>query len=300
MEKPVLIMMAAGMGSRYGGLKQLDKMDDDGHVLMDYSVYDAHLAGFETVIFIIKPEMEETFENAIGSRLRKYMDVKYAYQRLENLPEGFAVPEGRQKPWGTAHAVLSAEKLVNGPFSAVNADDYYGRTAFQTIYNFLAADHNPSEHAMVGYKIENTLTENGYVSRGICQLDENNCLTGIVERLHIEVAPGGATVTEDNGSFFVPDGTIVSMNLWGFQHSMMDAIHNNFAAYLKENLPKNPLKCEYFLPLVPNLLITQKKATVKVLPTDEKWYGITYHEDKISVMAALKSMRDSGKYPDHF
>ena len=299
MEKPVLILMAAGMGSRYGGLKQMDKLDENGHVLMDYSLYDAVQAGFETAIFVIKKEMESIFEETLGSRLRKHMNVKYAYQRLDNLPDGFTIPEGRQKPWGTAHAVLSAYDLVKGPFSVINADDYYGKTAFASIYDFLAENDNPNAHAMVGYKIENTLTENGYVSRGVCQMDKNHYLTGIIERVHIEKAPGGAEITDDGREFFIPNGTIVSMNLWGFHHSMMEAIKDTFPNWLTENLKTNPLKAEYFLPLIPNQLLHEGKATVQILPTEEKWYGITYHEDKASVMAALKEMRNSGKYPEN-
>lgn len=298
-DKPVLIIMAAGMGSRYGGLKQLDGIDEDDHIIMDYSVFDARRAGFERVIFVIKPEMEALFEERIGSRLRPFIHVDYAFQVPENLPEGFSVPEGRVKPWGTAHAVLSAKDLVHGPFCVINADDYYGPHAFQRIYEFLTTHTDPAEHAMIGYRIENTLTENGYVSRGVCALDDASRMTGIIERLHIEKAEGGAELTENDEKIFIPNGTIVSMNFWGFQYSMMEAIEKNFSSYLEENLPVNPLKCEYFLPLIPNKLIAEKSASVTVLPVDEKWYGVTYHEDKPGVVAALKAMRESGKYPAH-
>lgn len=298
-DKPVLIIMAAGMGSRYGGLKQLDQLDNHGNVMMDYALYDAYVAGFRRVIFVIKPEMEKDFESRISARIRSKYEVDYAYQVLENLPEGFTVPEGRTKPWGTAHAVLSAKDLVRGSFVVINADDYYGRTAFESIYQFLTSDSDPAHHAMVGYKIENTLTENGYVSRGVCELDANDNLTGIVERLKIVKAEGGALIQEESGDIFIPNGTKVSMNLWGFQHSLMQEINDTFAEYLRANLPINPLKCEYFLPIIPNKLIQEKRASIRVLPTNEKWYGVTYKEDKEPVMAALKAMRDAGKYPEN-
>ena len=267
MEKPVLIIMAAGMGSRYGGLKQMDPIDEYGHLLMDYSVFDAKRAGFERVIIVIKPENEELFEEKIGIRLRRYIQVDYAHQVLEDLPEGFSVPEGRTKPWGTAHAVLSAKDLIHGPFCVINADDYYGEHPYRSVYDFLTADTDQTHHVMSGFRIENTLTENGYVSRGVCSMDDSG------------------------------HGTLVSMNFWGFQYSMMLEIEERFSGYLRENLPVNPLKCEYFLPLIPNALITEGKASVSVLPTDERWYGVTYHEDKDSVVAALKAMRENGKYP---
>lgn len=298
-DKPVLIIMAAGMGSRYGSLKQLDQLDNHGNVMMDYALYDAYVAGFRRVIFVIKPEMGKDFESRISARIRSKYEVDYAYQVLENLPEGFTVPEGRTKPWGTAHAVLSAKDLVRGSFVVINADDYYGRTAFESIYQFLTSDSDPTHHAMVGYKIENTLTENGYVSRGVCELDANDNLTGIVERLKIVKADGGALIQEESGDIFIPNGTKVSMNLWGFQLSLMQEINDTFAEYLRANLPINPLKCEYFLPIIPNKLIQEKRALIRVLPTNEKWYGVTYKEDKEPVMAALKAMRDAGKYPEN-
>ena len=289
--------MAAGMGSRYGGLKQMDPVDEYGHMLMDYSVFDAKRAGFERIIIVIKPEMEALFEEKIGSRLRKFINLDYAYQVLENLPEGFSVPDGRTKPWGTAHAVLSCKELVHGPFCVINADDYYGEHPFKTIYDFFSSNADQTAHAMVGFRIENTLTENGYVSRGVCRLDENSRLTGIKECVHIVPAEGGAVWTEDNRDEFLPNGTIVSMNFWGFQYSMMKEIEKRFSGYLRENLPVNPLKCEYFLPIIPNALIHEGTASVTVLPTDERWYGVTYHEDKDSVVSALRSMREGGKYP---
>jgi len=219
MKKPVLVIMAAGMGSRYGGLKQIDPIDEQGHIIMDFSIFDAKRAGFEKVVFIIKKENEADFKEAIGNRIEKVMDVAYAYQDLHNIPEGFEVPEGRVKPWGTAHAVLSAIDEIDGPFVVINADDYYGRDAFHKIYKFLTRneDDDKYRYAMVGYKLENTLTENGHVARGVCTVDENGHLVQVVERTRIERKGNGAAYTEDDGETWVPVATdsIVSMNLWG-------------------------------------------------------------------------------------
>ncbi len=300
MQKPALIIMAAGLGSRYGGLKQIDPVDPLGRIIIDYSIYDAVLAGFSRVICIIKPELREEFEQVIGRRIAPFIRLEYAYQRLDALPEGFAVPQGRTKPWGTAHAVLCAKDLVDGPFAVINADDFYGRTAIQAIYNFLASERGANEHAMVGYLIENTLTENGHVARGVCEVDGQGGLLAVTERTHVEPRPGGAAFTEDGEHFtFVPAGTMVSMNLWGFQKGMMGEIESRFAGFLAEKLPSDPLKCEYFLPLVPSQLITEDAATVQVLPTQEKWYGVTYREDMPRVREAVARMKLEGLYPEH-
>lgn len=299
MKKPMLVIMAAGLGSRYGGLKQIAPVDDRGHILIDYSIYDALRAGFGRVVCIIKPELEADFREVISDRIKKHVEIEFAYQQPDVLPEGFSVPEGRTKPWGTAHAVLCAKDKIDAPLCVINADDFYGRTAFESIAEFLRGCDNPNAHAMVGYRIENTLTENGHVARGICDTDESGMLRGIVERTHIEPRTGGAAFTEDGEHFtFVPDGTYVSMNLWGFHPSVMVEIENRFAPWLRENLPLNPLKCEYFLPLIPNQLLEEKKATVRVLPTTEKWYGVTYAQDMPGVQAALGKMRKDGLYPD--
>lgn len=300
MHKPTLVVMAAGLGSRYGGLKQIAPVDPQGHLIIDYSIYDAVRAGFGKVICIIKPEMEADFREAIGDRIAPYTDLAYAYQRPDTLPEGFSVPEGRTKPWGTAHAILSATAEISGPFAVINADDFYGRTAIAAIHDFLATPRAASDHAMVGYRIENTLSESGHVARGVCEVSDEGMLTAIVERTHIEPRPGGAAFTEDGEHFtFLPDGTIVSMNLWGFQASILPEIEARFAAFLRANLPTNPLKCEYFLPMIPNQLLHEGKATVRVLPTKERWYGVTYREDMPAVQAALAALRAQGQYPDH-
>ena len=294
-----LVVMAAGLGSRYGGLKQIAPVDPNGHILMDYSIYDALRAGFDRVVCIIKPEMREDFYEVIGHRLEKHVEVRYAYQRLDNLPAGYSVPEGRTKPWGTAHALLCAKEQIDAPFAVINADDFYGRDAFAAIAAFLREKHGAGEHAMVGYRIENTLTENGHVARGVCKMDENGFLRGVTERTHIEPREGGAAFTEDGEHFtFVPAGPIVSMNLWGFQPGVMEEIDRRFAPWLDETLPVNPLKGESFLPLIPNALIHEGKGSVRVLSTHEKWYGVTYHDDMPKLQAALAGMRADGVYPE--
>lgn len=302
MKKPVLVIMAAGMGSRYGGLKQIDPVDEQGHIIMDFSIFDAKRAGFKKVIFIIKKEIEKDFKEVIGNRIEKVVDVAYAFQDLHNIPDGYEVPAGRVKPWGTAHAVLSCKDLIDGPFAVINADDYYGRDAFQKIYDFLSA-HEDNEkycYTMVGYQLENTLTENGHVARGICEMNEAGELVSVTERTRIEKRDGGAAFTEDDGATWttLPEGTIVSMNMWGFTEGFLGEIDNGFEAFLEEGLKKNPLKCEYFLPTVVSNLLTQDKATVSVLTSEDKWYGVTYKEDKPVVEQAIKDFKKVGLYPE--
>ena len=297
MNKPTLVIMAAGMGSRFGGCKQITPVDDAGHVIIDFSIYDAVRAGFGRVVCIIKPEMEADFRAAIGDRIAPFVELKYAYQQIDMLPDGYSVPEGRVKPWGTGHAVLCAAGCIDGPFAVINADDFYGRGAFQAACDFLSAPHAPNEHAMVAYRVENTLTENGSVSRGVCSA-ENGLLTGVVERTKIVPRPGGAAFIEDDSETFLPNGTPVSMNLWAFQHSILDELKNRFTAYLDENLPKNPMKCEYFLPLIPNALIHEGTGSVRVLDTDERWFGVTYHDDLAKVQAAIREIKQKGLYPE--
>ena len=303
MNKPVLVVMAAGMGSRYGGLKQLDPVDDAGQLIIDYSIYDAHRAGFDTVVFVIKPEIEEAFRSGIGDRIGKVMEVKYVHQLKEDLPEGYSVPEGREKPWGTAQAVLAARHVVDGPFAVINADDYYGPEGFQEIYDYLSQHPDTDEiyeYAMVGYLLQNTVTENGSVARGVCTETANGYLHSVVERTKIVKGEMNPRYTEDDGETWhdLSCDDIVSMNLWGFQRSYLDEAWAGFPAFLDKALEENPLKGEYFLPTVVSNLLSQHKARVKVLRSNDKWYGVTYKEDKPSVMAALAEMREKGMYPD--
>lgn len=302
MGKPVLVVMAAGMGSRYGGLKQIDPVDPQGHIIMDFSIYDAVRAGFEKVVFIIKKENEADFKACIGDRIGEHLQVEYVFQDLHNLPEGYEVPEGRVKPWGTGHAVLSCLDVIDGPFAVINADDYYGKEAFRLIYDYLTTheDGEKYEYTMVGYLLKNTLTENGYVARGVCQVNEEGMLTGIHERTRIEKRPdGGAAYTEDDAATWIPLPTeaTVSMNMWGFTNSMLRELKERFPKALDEGLKTNPLKCEYFLPFVVDELIREDKAEVKVLTSHDRWYGVTYKEDKPVVVEAIRKLKESGLYP---
>lgn len=302
MKKPVLVIMAAGMGSRYGGLKQIDPVDEQGHIIMDFSIFDAKRAGFEKVVFIIKKENEADFKEAVGNRMAEQMEVAYVYQDLHNIPEGFEVPEGRVKPWGTAHAVLSAIDEIDGPFAVINADDYYGRDAFQVIYDYLATheDDDKYRYTMVGYKLENTVTDNGHVARGVCDTNEAGELVRITERTRIEKRNGGIAYSEDDGASWteLPGDTLVSMNMWGFTRSILDEIKAGFPAFLEKGLASNPMKCEYFLPAVVSTLLEEGRATVAVLASADKWYGVTYKEDKPVVVQAIKKMKAEGRYPE--
>ena len=302
-KKPVLVVMAAGMGSRYGGLKQIDPVGSCGEAILDYSVYDAHEAGFETVVIIIKEAIRKDFMETVGARLAQApVEIRYAYQELDALPEGYSVPEGRTKPWGTSHAVLCAKEAVDGaPFAVINADDYYGKDAFKTIYNQLstAEDDDKYNYCMVGYEVGKTVTEHGSVARGVCSTDENGYLVEVVERTRIEKYDGGIHYTVDGENWVeLPEDTIVSMNMWGFTASFLEEIGKGFAAFLDNALANNPLKGEYFLPTVVQNLLSADQARVKVMTSPDKWYGVTYAADKPVVMAARKEMTAEGKYPD--
>ena len=298
MNEPTLVILAAGIGSRFGGLKQIMAVDDAGHAIIDYSLYDAYRAGFRKVAFIIKHEIEDDFKAAVGKRMEKYFHVEYVFQQLDRLPAGYEVPAGRVKPWGTGHAVLCAKEQVRGPFAVINADDFYGPAAYQALYDFLAADRPENEHAMVAYLLRNTVTENGHVARGICQV-EGGFLTDVVERTHIEKRGTDAAYTEDGVNFVPISGdSPVSMNCWAFGSAMMDELAAEFPAWLDENLKANPEKGEYFLPFVANDAIHAGRATVRVLPCHEQWYGMTYREDMQSVKDAIARMRADGVYPD--
>ncbi len=301
MQKPQLVIMAAGLGSRFGGLKQMAPVDAKNQWIIDYSIFDALRAGFGKIILIVKPENESLFRETLGKRIGGGAQIEYVHQRPDLLPAGFSVPEGRTKPWGTAHAVLCAKDSITAPFAVINADDFYGREAYKIIHGYLTGGHPDGEYAMVGYQVENTLTENGHVARGVCAMDPSGqFLTGIVERTHIEPRDGGAAFTEDDGKTFtfLPAGTTVSMNFWGFTPDILPEIESRFSVFLAENLPKNPLKCEYFLPLIPNQLITEGKARVRVLPCAERWYGVTYQPDMPQLQAAIAGMKKEKIYPD--
>ncbi|KGF09591.1 hypothetical protein HMPREF1635_01400 [Clostridiales bacterium S5-A14a] len=356
MTKPALIIMAAGMGSRYGGLKQVDPVTPEGEILLDFSLYDAMMAGFEDVVFIIRKEHREAFDNLLKDRAGKHLSIHYAYQELSDLPEGFEVPDGRTKPWGTCHAVMACRDIVKGPFAVINADDYYGPSAFMQIYDFLSSaissgdnhsdndgltskdsgnnsraseisheilqDNKISDFAMVGYMLPNTLSESGHVARGVCQISDSGYLSDIVERTkimrrHIDpnfksnsgsvetknsVSQRGSEIAYEDGETgnWIPlsEDTIVSMNFWGFTQSFMKAMIDNFPAFLEESLKTDPLKAEYFLPFIVDKMIVAGSARVKVLPSKDRWYGMTYKEDKPLVTAALQSMKDKGLYPD--
>lgn len=302
-KKPVLVVMAAGMGSRYGGLKQIDPVGNCGEAILDYSLYDAHEAGFETAVIVIKEAIKKDFMDTVGKRLQNApIEIRYAYQELDMLPDGYSVPEGRTKPWGTCHAVLCAKAAVDGaPFAVINADDYYGKSAFQVIYNYLstAKDGEKYDYCMVGYELGKTVTEHGSVARGVCETDENGCLVAVTERIKIEKYAGGIHYTEDDGATwtYLSDMTTVSMNMWGFTSTFMDEIEAGFPAFLDKALASGNLKAEYFLPGMVSELLSEGKITVKVLTSPDKWYGVTYAADKPMVVAALKGMGEQGLYP---
>ncbi len=302
-KKPVLVVLAAGMGSRYGGLKQIDPVGSCGEAILDYSLYDAYKAGFETAVIIIKEMIREDFMELVGKRLEKCpMEIRYAYQELDALPDGYTVPEGRTKPWGTSHAVLCAKEAVDGaPFAVINADDYYGKSAFRVMFDALskAEDGEKFDYCMVGYEVGKTVTENGSVARGVCCVDENGCLSEVVERTRIEKYEGGIHFTEDGENWVdLAEDTVVSMNMWGFTPSFLAAIEEGFAAFLDKAMVENPMKGEYYLPFVVTQLLNAGKAQVKVLTSPDKWYGVTYAADKPVVVAALKGFAAEGKYPD--
>lgn len=299
MKKITLVIMAAGMGSRYGGLKQMDPIGANGEVILDYSVYDAIEAGFDKVIFVIKHEIEEDFKALMQGKYEDRIQIEYAFQNIDNLPEGHTVPDGRVKPWGTGHAVLSCDGMIDGPFAVINADDYYGKETFRLVADELKNSKQDNEFCMVGFKVENTLTENGHVARGVCQTDENGYLTDIVERTKIARKDGKICFTEDDGATWteLAEGSTVSMNCWGFGSMMMTELKARFSEFLDKNAD-NLLKCEYFLPFVVDDLLKEDKITVKVMDTTEKWYGVTYKEDKAVVVNALRQKVMDGVYPE--
>ena len=302
-KKPVLVVMAAGMGSRYGGLKQIDPVGVCGEAILDFSLFDAHEAGFETAVIIIKEAIKKDFMETVGARLEKCpMEIRYAYQELDKLPAGYTCPADRTKPWGTSHAILCAREAIDGaPFAVVNADDYYGKDAYKVIYDFLAnnEDGEKFSYCMVGYELSKTVTENGSVARGVCVTNEEGYLTEITERTKIETYEGGIHFTEDDGATWteLAEDTTVSMNLWGFTESFINAAEASFPAFLDATLAGGKAKAEFFLPATVSMLLGEDKATVKVLHSADKWYGVTYAADKPVVVAALKEKTAEGLYP---
>ncbi|MBR4068123.1 MAG: nucleotidyltransferase [Clostridia bacterium] len=298
MNKPVLIIMAAGMGSRYGGLKQMDPVGQHGELILDYSLYDARRAGFERAVIVIKKENEAAFREVLGDRVSRHMQIDYAYQDLLDVPQGYAIPEGRVKPWGTGHAIYAARNLVDAPFCAINADDFYGYNAFKLCYDHLCSLSGDGDVTMVGYLLKNTLSESGSVSRGVCTLDADGHLEDLTERTHIIPTIDGPMMTEDQHTYTrLAEDTVVSMNMWGFPAAMMAAIEEGFPRFLAENVPQNPLKAEYYLPMVVDTQLRAGKAQVTVLTTPDKWYGVTYNADKQAVVDALARMSGEGLYP---
>lgn len=299
MNEPSLVILAAGMGSRFGGLKQITPIGDNGELIIDFSIYDALRAGFKKIVFIIKKENEADFEHLIGSKIRPFAEVQYCYQSMTDIPADYSVPEGRTKPWGTGHAALCCHSVVDGPFAVINSDDYYGPQAFRLLYDYLsnAQDDEVAHYAMVGYRLGNTLTENGYVSRGVCEENEDHFLTCITERTKIEGRGDVAVFKEGEEEQELSLDTVVSMNMWAFTSSALDGLQQEFETFFRQNVPSDPMKAEFYLPSAVDAMIQAGKADVKVLRSPDKWYGVTYKEDKDSVAAAMKAMKADGTYP---
>lgn len=303
MKKPVLVILAAGMGSRYGGLKQMDPVDEQGHKIIDFSIYDAKRAGFEEVVFIIKREMEQDFRECVGDPISRHMTVKYVFQELINVPKNFTIPEGRVKPWGTTHAVLCCKDVIDGPFMVINADDYYGKNGYKVMYEFLTnnGDDEKCRYAMVGYELGKTLTDKGSVTRGICKRDAEGFLTNIVEQKMIVKTEDGAAYSEDEGKTFIPVAVDapVSMNMWGFGKSVMPLFEKAINRFFTEDVAKNPMKAECLIPTEVDVLLKEDVATVKVLTSSDQWFGVTYKEDKPFVVESIKKLKDAGEYPEY-
>lgn len=300
-KQPVLVLLAAGMGSRYGGLKQIDPIDAAGNLIIDFSIYDAIRAGFHDLVFIIKHEIEQDFMDAIGSRISRRANVKCAFQEMNKLPHGLKAPEGRTKPLGTTHALLCARDEIGGrPFAVINSDDYYGPTAYKQLYEFLAGDTPSDEQLMIGYKLENTLTENGSVARGICEVDDEGFLTHIVERRRIFKREHGGAFTEDDGKTFIelPEGTPVSMNCWGFKPDILPMLEDVFKANFEVGIKENPAKYEDLLPNAVQTLMSEGRVRVKVEESPDRWFGVTYKEDKPAVMESIEKIKAQGVYSE--
>ena len=298
MSRATLIVLAAGMGSRYGGAKQIDPVDDQGHTIIDYSVYDAIRAGFDRIVFVVRPEMEEDVRDVVGRNAEKHADVFYAHQTLSMIPDAFSIPEGRKKPWGTGHATLCALKYADGPFSVINADDFYGRHAYSALFDYITT-HGADEHCMVGYRLKNTVTDNGYVSRGICSVSEDMDLLDVQEILHIEKKENEIMYTE-NGEDYIPldPDTFVSLNTWGFGEGMREKIEKYFYSFLECLNDADPIKSEYFLPGVVESVLAHGEGTVRLLPSEDRWFGVTYREDKEEVSRSIEDLKKQGLYPE--
>lgn len=299
---PTLVILAAGMGSRYGGLKQIDPIDNEGHKIIDFSIYDAVRAGFSKIVFIIKRENEEDFRKCIGDAVSKKVEVEYVFQELTNIPAGASIPEGRVKPWGTAHAIYCCKDVVNEPFAVINADDYYGVDAYKSLYSFLMDTKTEGKYpfCMVGYELKNTLTENGSVARGCCQMDADGYLESIDERTKIVKTDEGAAYSLDDGETFIPMpiDTLVSMNMWGFTPDIFGELKISMDKFFETKVDSNPLKAECYLPMEVGDMVNDGKATVKVLSSKDKWFGVTYKEDKPFVVASIQALKDAGVYPE--
>ena len=301
MAKPVLVILAAGMGSRYGGLKQMDPVDEQGHKIIDFSIYDAKQAGFEKVIFIIKKEMEQDFRECVGNPISKHMEVEYVFQELSNVPETFTIPEGRVKPWGTTHALYCCKDVIDGPFMVINSDDYYGKSGYQLMYQFLSSQkEDTGNYAMVSYELGKTLTEKGSVTRGCCKTDNNGFLQDIVEQKMLVKTENGAAYSEDDGKTFHPIEVTspVSMNMWGFGKSIIPEFGKALDLFFDKKVALNPMKAECLIPTEVDVLLKSKKATVKVLTSTDQWFGVTYKEDKPYVVESIQKLKDAGEYPE--
>ncbi len=303
MVKPTLVILAAGMGSRYGGLKQIDPIDEAGHKIIDFSIYDALHAGFGKVVFIIKKEHEADFRSCIGDAVSKHIEVEYVFQDLLDVPNGFTVPKGRIKPWGTTHALMCCKEAVKEPFAVINADDYYGKSAYTTLADYLKGHAKQGEipaYAMVGYQLRNTLTDKGSVARGLCVTDESGFLTEIVERTKIIKTSEGAAYTEDDGATYIPVSadTLVSMNMWAFYPSIFALFEKAMERFFAEDVEANPMKAECLIPTEVGKLLEENKATVQMLSSRDKWFGVTYQEDKPFVKESIQELKAAGVYPE--
>ena len=297
-DAPKLVIMAAGMGSRFGGLKQMEPVDDEGHSIIDFSMYDARRAGFRDLVFVIKREHEALFRERIGDRMERFFNVEYVYQELTDIPAGCEVPEGRIKPWGTGQAVACCRNVLHGPFAVIKSDEFYGRTAFSENYDFLRTNEDPHQYAMVGYRVRNTVTKFGSVARGVCEV-RDGMLVDIVERTKIYQRGEHAVYTEDNETFIdLPGDTIVSMNIWGFTQPMVTELWQRLGTFFAEDVPQDPLKREFYLPVAVNAQLQAGTARVRVLPCEEVWHGVTYREDLASVKDAIRALKAAGVYEE--